>query len=135
MEKLILIIVLKIRLHKHWRSPTMIYLCGRFSFIFVWIKNAFFSFQIIGTLTAKYYNFHLETCISFTIILFKNKQIYKHLFDYVTCGIENPELRYTINRDFYKRSIHLCCYNTSEVHSVTRSTDVKMEFVCGIFIF
>lgn len=68
-----------------------------------------------------------------TTISFQNKQIYKHLFDNVTCETENPELSHTIKRDIYNRSIYIHCYNTSEIHNVTRTTDGKVELYCGIF--
>lgn len=95
----------------------------------------FSSFQIIGRFKVDYYNFsswfHIETCISFKTISFENKQIYKSLFDNVTCGKENMELRYSIRGNLYNISIHLHCDNTSEVHNVTRSTDGKVELYCG----
>lgn len=95
----------------------------------------FFSFQIIGRFKVEYYKFsswfHIETCIDFTKLTFENKQIYKSLFDNVTCGKENMELRYSIRRNLYNISIHLHCNNTSEVHNVTRSTDGKVELYCG----
>lgn len=95
----------------------------------------FSSFQIIGRFKVDYYNFsswfHIETCIDFTKLTFENKQIYKSLFDNVTCGKENMELRYSIRGNLYNISIHLHCDNTSEVHNVTRSTDGKVELYCG----
>nr|XP_034332900.1 uncharacterized protein LOC117691283 [Crassostrea gigas] len=90
--------------------------------------------EIIGRFKVDYYNFsswfHIETCIAFKTISFENKQIYKSLFDNVTCGKENMELRYSIRGNLYNISIHLHCDNTSEVHNVTRSTDGKVELYC-----
>lgn len=94
----------------------------------------FFSFQIIGRFKVEYYNFSswfdIETCIAFTTIAFKNNQIFKSLFDNVTCGKENMELRYSIRRNLYNISIHLHCDNTSEVHNMTSSADGKVELYC-----
>lgn len=120
---------------------TVFYSCGWYCLLN--LTSIVFSFQIIGRFKVEYYNFFswfdIETCIAFTTIAFKNIQIYKSLFDNVTCGEENMELRYSIRRNLYKINIHIHCDNTSEVHNVTRSTDGKMELYCGksyfLFLF
>lgn len=120
------------------------------SVLFMWVilfiefnMHLFFLFQIIGRFKVEYYKFSslfdIEACIAFTTIAIKNNQIYKSLFDNVTCGKENMELRYSISRNLYNISIHLHCDNTSEVHNVTKPTDGKVELYCGkpyfLFLF
>lgn len=133
LENLFLINVLIIRLQENWCIMTMIYSCRWYCLLN--LTCIIFSFQIIGRFKVEYYKFsswfHIETCIDFTKLTFENKQIYKSLFDNVTCGKENMELRYSIRRNLYNISIHLHCNNTSEVHNVTRSTDGKVELYCG----